>query len=182
MRANHFLKKSPLKERSSNVLVATLLDEKSDSNDQLIKQINKKNLKTHLNRNLSQKNTNPKLKDNADGALTQRDPCDLLKKGCETSTNSKDNLLKNLRIKHSASASEGSGHFKCTTARNFINNLESNIPLKSSRSIAIPNYEPAKCSLKGNGIVEGYSATTNQGIIRYPNLLIIETIMKTEFP
>ena len=56
------------------------------------------------------------------------------------------------------------------------------IPLKSASSISIPNYEPAKCSLKRNGIVRAYAANTNQGLVRYYQNLIIEIIMKTEFP
>lgn len=41
------------------------------------------------------------------------------------------------------------------------------IPLQPASSISIPNYEPAKCSLKRNGIVAAYAANTNQGLVRY---------------
>lgn len=40
------------------------------------------------------------------------------------------------------------------------------IPLQPAASISIPNYEPAKCSLKKNGIVAAYAANTNQGLVR----------------
>jgi hypothetical protein len=39
-------------------------------------------------------------------------------------------------------------------------------PLQPAASISIPNYEPAKCSLKRNGIVAAYAANTNQGLVR----------------
>ena len=33
----------------------------------------------------------------------------------------------------------------------------------------IPNHEPTKCSFKRNGIVRGYAANTNQGLVRNYN-------------
>ena len=40
------------------------------------------------------------------------------------------------------------------------------LPLQPACNIVIPNYEPAKCSLKRNGVVRAYAATTNQGLVR----------------
>jgi hypothetical protein len=40
-------------------------------------------------------------------------------------------------------------------------------PLQPGNSIMIPNHEPAKYSLKRNGIVRAYAANTNQGLVRY---------------
>jgi len=39
-------------------------------------------------------------------------------------------------------------------------------PLQPASTISIPNYEPAKYSLKRNGIVAAYAANTNQGLVR----------------
>ena len=43
------------------------------------------------------------------------------------------------------------------------------LPLQPACNIVIPNYEPAKCSLKRNGVVRAYAASTNQGLVRYVN-------------
>ncbi|MDR3737156.1 MAG: hypothetical protein P4L10_16695 [Acidobacteriaceae bacterium] len=59
---------------------------------------------------------------------------------------------------------------KCLTARNAIMeplDANANAPLQPSFSISIPNQEPAKCSLKSNGVVKAYAANTNQGLVRY---------------
>lgn len=39
----------------------------------------------------------------------------------------------------------------------------------SQRPVELPRYEPAKCSVKENGIVKSYAATTNQGLVRTYN-------------
>jgi len=39
----------------------------------------------------------------------------------------------------------------------------------SQRPLELPRYEPAKCSVKENGIVKSYAATTNQGLVRTYN-------------
>jgi len=39
-------------------------------------------------------------------------------------------------------------------------------PLMAASSIVIPNHEPAKCSIKKNGVVRAYAANTNQGLVR----------------
>ena len=47
--------------------------------------------------------------------------------------------------------------------------------------MALPNPEPTKCSFKRNGIVKGYAASTNQGLVRKYNedrVSIILNIMK----
>jgi len=41
------------------------------------------------------------------------------------------------------------------------------LPLQPACNIVIPNHEPAKCSLKRNGVVRAYAAITNQGLVRY---------------
>ena len=38
--------------------------------------------------------------------------------------------------------------------------------LQPSCTIIIPNHDPAKCSLKRNGVVRAYAANTNQGLVR----------------
>ncbi len=40
------------------------------------------------------------------------------------------------------------------------------MPLQPGCNIVIPNYEPAKCSLKRNGVIRAYAASTNQGLVR----------------
>ena len=57
---------------------------------------------------------------------------------------------------------------KCLTARNLQTEPPEDpaVPLQPASSIAIPNHEPAKCSLKSNGVVKGYGANTNQGLVR----------------
>ena len=40
------------------------------------------------------------------------------------------------------------------------------LPLQPACNIIIPNHEPAKCSLKRNGVVRAYAASTNQGLVR----------------
>ena len=57
--------------------------------------------------------------------------------------------------------------------------LGANVP--DPQRIQLPNHEPAKCSVKRNGIVKGYSANTNQGIVRNYNedrVSIILNMMK----
>jgi len=39
--------------------------------------------------------------------------------------------------------------------------------LQPGSTLEFPDYEPAKCSLKSNGIVKAYAVNTNQGIVRY---------------
>ena len=46
------------------------------------------------------------------------------------------------------------------------NNINENYDIKSSCEISIPNYKPARYSLKGNGIVKAYAVNTNKGLIR----------------
>ena len=46
---------------------------------------------------------------------------------------------------------------------------ESKLALQPGARIIIPNKEPTKCSIKRNGIVRGYSAITNQGLVRNYN-------------
>ncbi len=80
---------------------------------------------------------------------------------------------KNLTINTSAEVSADalkSSQLKCLTARNMglePTDLGNDVPLQSAASISIPNYEPSKCSLKSNGVVKAYAATTNQGLVRY---------------
>jgi len=44
--------------------------------------------------------------------------------------------------------------------------LMSNGPPMDPSLINLPAWEPTKCSVRENGIVAGYAANTNQGIIR----------------
>ena len=63
------------------------------------------------------------------------------------------------------------------------NSNQALIPHAHKKSVIapIPNHEPTKCSVKRNGIVKGYAANTNQGIVRNYNedrVSIILNIMK----
>lgn len=40
--------------------------------------------------------------------------------------------------------------------------------LRPGKEILVPNYKPAKCSLKGNGLIKAYAVNTNKGLVRYP--------------
>ena len=54
-------------------------------------------------------------------------------------------------------------------------------PLMPGSGIAVPNYDPSKCSAKRNGIVRAYAANTNQGLVRNYNedrVSIILNILK----
>ena len=44
--------------------------------------------------------------------------------------------------------------------------LLNNGPPPDPLSINLPSWEPTKCSVRENGIIAGYAANTNQGIIR----------------
>lgn len=44
--------------------------------------------------------------------------------------------------------------------------LLSNGPPLDPQYINLPAWEPTKCSVRENGIIFGYAANTNQGIIR----------------
>ena len=39
-------------------------------------------------------------------------------------------------------------------------------PLMLASNVIIPNHDPAKCSVKKNGVVRAYAANTNQGLVR----------------
>ena len=57
------------------------------------------------------------------------------------------------------------------------------LPLQPGQRIVIPNHEPTKCSMKRNGIVRGYAAMTNQGLVRNYNedrVSIILNIVKPD--
>lgn len=55
--------------------------------------------------------------------------------------------------------------------------------LQPGVNIVIPNHEPTKCSYQRNGIVRGYAANTNQGLVRTYNedrVSIILNIVKPD--
>jgi len=59
--------------------------------------------------------------------------------------------------------------------------LFGNAPNLDPYSVSLPNFEPTKCSVRKNGVIYGYAANTNQGIIRDYNedrVSIILNIMK----
>lgn len=59
--------------------------------------------------------------------------------------------------------------------------LFGNAPPPDPYTVVLPNFEPTKCSVRKNGVISGYSANTNQGIIRDYNedrVSIILNIMK----
>eukprot|EP00826_Nyctotherus_ovalis_P058915 TRINITY_DN8147_c0_g1_i29.p1 TRINITY_DN8147_c0_g1~~TRINITY_DN8147_c0_g1_i29.p1 ORF type:complete len:316 (-),score=57.49 TRINITY_DN8147_c0_g1_i29:324-1271(-) len=41
------------------------------------------------------------------------------------------------------------------------------LALRPGKEILAPNYKPAKCSLKGNGLIKAYAVNTNKGLVRY---------------
>jgi hypothetical protein len=48
----------------------------------------------------------------------------------------------------------------------FLQGLRTEIKLIEQEDLMLASYEPAKYSSKRNGIIAGYGANTNQGIIR----------------
>ena len=56
------------------------------------------------------------------------------------------------------------------------------LPLQPGTRIVIPNHEPTKCSLKRNGIVRGYAANTNQGLVRNYNEDRVSIILNINKP
>lgn len=59
--------------------------------------------------------------------------------------------------------------------------LFGNAPNPDPYTVQLPNFEQTKCSVRKNGIISGYAANTNQGIIRDYNedrVSIILNIMK----
>lgn len=99
----------------------------------------------------------------------------------------KENLQPGKNVQAAIKEGNKSCDFKCIPARQtLIEDLQqnNNIPLKIGSSISIPNHEPAKCSLKSNGIVTAYAANTNQGLVRYyykNKDMQIGIITKTEY-
>jgi hypothetical protein len=82
----------------------------------------------------------------------------------------KENLQPGKDVQATSKDGNKSCDFKCMTARQtLIDDFQqnNNVPLKIGSQISIPNHEPAKCSLKSNGIVKAYAANTNQGLVRY---------------
>lgn len=59
--------------------------------------------------------------------------------------------------------------------------LFGNVPNPDPYTVQLPNFEQTKCSIRKNGVISGYAANTNQGIIRDYNedrVSIILNIMK----
>lgn len=59
--------------------------------------------------------------------------------------------------------------------------LFGNAPPPDPYTVILPNFEATKCSVRKNGVITGYAANTNQGIIRDYNedrVSIILNIMK----
>lgn len=77
-----------------------------------------------------------------------------------------------LSIKVQETSPSGAGPNKSMSTRHAsaerTNKEIAKVPaLQSASSIVIPNDEPAKCSIKKNGLVRAYAANTNQGLVRY---------------
>lgn len=99
-----------------------------------------------------------------------------LRKGA---TSSLDSFSKILRSLDSAGLISTRMPPQSATARPRLSETSMHQP--TSSSVLIPNYEPTKFSLKKNGQVRAYAATTNQGLVRSYNedrVSIILNIMR----
>eukprot|EP00826_Nyctotherus_ovalis_P025978 TRINITY_DN2021_c0_g3_i2.p1 TRINITY_DN2021_c0_g3~~TRINITY_DN2021_c0_g3_i2.p1 ORF type:complete len:348 (-),score=27.86 TRINITY_DN2021_c0_g3_i2:932-1975(-) len=77
---------------------------------------------------------------------------------------------KNLSVNTSAASFAETSQTRCLTSRAerlAPTDLGTHEALQPGSTLEFPDYDPAKCSLKSNGIVKAYAVNTNQGIIRY---------------
>jgi len=121
----------------------------------------------HLKSKTIQENHKLKLRESYSGSVTNFNSTDkrVFRTIQKHTSNKKQEPLKVLSINPLSEMNKENPQLKCLTARGG-ETVGYDYALKPGAEISIPDYKPAKYSLKGNGLIKAYAVNTNKGLVR----------------